>query len=57
MKKQSYTVAVVGATGLVGQEMITTLEQRLFPIEKLVPLASAKSAGKEISFHGKKVKV
>lgn len=57
MKKQSYTVAVVGATGLVGQEMIKTLEQRSFPVEKLLPLASAKSAGKEISFHNNPVKV
>lgn len=44
MTKQ-YTVAVVGATGLVGQTMIEILEQRRFPLARLVPLASSRSAG------------
>ena len=44
-----YTVAVLGATGAVGQEMISALEERNFPVGKLVPLASARSVGKPIS--------
>ncbi|MGB3995505.1 MAG: aspartate-semialdehyde dehydrogenase, partial [Acetomicrobium sp.] len=39
-------VAVLGATGLVGQEIIKVLEERNFPISDFVPLASSKSAGK-----------
>lgn len=51
------TVAVVGATGLVGEEMIRVLEERKFPVAKLVPLASERSAGKSVSFNGKTVDV
>ncbi len=51
MKK--YRVAVVGATGLVGTEMINILEELKFPVEELLPLASAKSAGKRVDFNGK----
>ena len=40
-----YTVAVLGATGAVGQEMINILQERNFPVGKLIPLASARSAG------------
>ena len=47
-----YTVAVLGATGAVGQEMINLLEERNFPVGKLVPLASARSVGKIIKFMG-----
>ncbi len=54
---ESYTVAVVGATGVVGKEMIQILEERNFPIKELRPLASSRSAGTELSFHGKPVKV
>ena len=43
---KTYTVAVLGATGAVGQEMIKVLQERNFPVGKLVPLASARSAGK-----------
>jgi aspartate-semialdehyde dehydrogenase len=50
---KSYNVAVVGATGAVGNEMIKVLEQRQFPVEKLTLLASERSSGKEISFCGK----
>ncbi|NWK55666.1 aspartate-semialdehyde dehydrogenase [Verrucomicrobiaceae bacterium N1E253] len=50
-------VAVVGATGAVGQEMLDCLEARDFPISELTLLASARSAGKEISFRGKLIKV
>ena len=43
MKK--YNVAILGATGAVGQEMLKVLEEYEIPVEKLLPLASAKSAG------------
>lgn len=52
---EAYTVAVLGATGAVGQEMIKILQERNFPIGKLVPLASARSAGKTVSFQGENV--
>lgn len=45
-------VAVLGATGLVGREMLLTLEQRNFPVTDLVPLASSRSAGKKVTFAG-----
>ncbi len=47
-----YTVAVLGATGLVGQKILEILEERNFPVKMLKPLASGKSAGKTISFQG-----
>ena len=50
-----YTVAVLGATGAVGQEMMNILEERNFPVGKLVPLASARSAGKTLKFKGEDV--
>ena len=50
-------VAVVGATGLVGTKMLEVLAERNFPVTELIPVASEKSAGKEISFKGKKYKV
>lgn len=50
-------VAVVGATGLVGTKMLQVLAERNFPITELVPVASARSAGKEVSFKGKNYKV
>src|SRR6476646_8040431 len=46
-------VAVVGATGAVGQELLSILEERKFPVQELVPFTSARSEGKEISFNGK----
>ena len=52
-----YDVAVVGATGAVGEAMISILEQRNFPVGELYPLASSRSAGKSISFRGSQVKV
>ena len=55
MKK--YRVAVVGATGAVGEEMIKMLESRSFPVEFLRPLASERSEGKTVKFLGKDVKV
>jgi len=50
-------VAVVGATGLVGSKMLQVLEERNFPITELIPVASEKSVGKEVTFKGKKYKV
>ena len=52
-----YTVAVLGATGAVGQEMIKILEERDFPVGKLVPLASYRSAGKTLKFKGEDVTI
>lgn len=54
---RQYTVAVVGATGAVGVEMIKVLERRNFPVGKLVLLASARSAGKTLPFKGELVTV
>jgi aspartate-semialdehyde dehydrogenase len=45
-------VAVVGATGLVGTEMLKVLEQRKFPVTELIPVATARSVGKKIAFAG-----
>jgi len=53
MKK--FDVAVVGATGAVGETMLSILEERDFPINNLYPLASERSAGKRIQFKGKSV--
>jgi len=50
-------VAVVGATGLVGSEMLTVLAARNFPVTELIPVASERSKGKEIQFKGKPYKV
>jgi aspartate-semialdehyde dehydrogenase len=59
MKKDSYNVAVVGATGMVGEVMLKVLAERNFPVAEIQPLASANSAGKTIEFggHYKKVAV
>ncbi len=56
-KKEAYTVAVVGATGAVGGQMIEVLEERKFPVATLVPLASARSAGGTVSFRGQEVTI
>jgi aspartate-semialdehyde dehydrogenase len=50
-------VAVVGATGLVGTKMLQVLAERNFPVTELVPVASARSVGKEVEFKGNKYKV
>lgn len=50
-------VAVLGATGAVGQEMLRVLEQRDFPVRRLVALASPNSAGKSVTFRGEPVRV
>ena len=54
---KQYTVAVLGATGAVGQEMIRILQERNFPVGKLLPLASARSAGKTLKFRGEDVTI
>jgi len=56
-KKDKYVVAVVGATGAVGNEMVQTLEARNFPVEKLRLFASERSEGKTLQFHGKTIRV
>ncbi len=50
-------VAVVGATGLVGTKMLQVLAERNFPVTELIPVASARSVGKEVMFKGKAYKV
>ena len=54
---KTYDVAVVGATGAVGETMMRVLEERDFPVGTLYPLASERSAGKTIQFKGKNVRV
>ena len=54
---KQYKVAVLGATGAVGREMIKILEERNFPISELIPLASARSAGSTLPFRGENVTV
>ncbi len=55
MKK--YDVAVVGATGAVGETILKVLEERQFPVGKLYPLASSRSAGKKVEFNGEWIEV
>ena len=55
--EKELNVAVVGATGAVGETMIKILEERNFPVTKLFPLASEKSVGKVVMFRGKAVRV
>ncbi|ODS32385.1 MAG: aspartate-semialdehyde dehydrogenase [Candidatus Scalindua rubra] len=50
-------VAVVGVTGAVGTEMLRVLERRNFPVDEIRPLASSRSAGKNITFHGKEIQI
>jgi aspartate-semialdehyde dehydrogenase len=57
MSKSTYSVAVVGATGAVGNEMINVLEQRAFPVSRIKLLASSRSAGESLEFRGEHVTV
>jgi aspartate-semialdehyde dehydrogenase len=57
MKRDGYNVAIVGATGAVGQEMISILRERNFPVRELRLLASERSEGKEIEYNGSSVKI
>ena len=54
---KTYTVAILGATGAVGQEMIRVLQERNFPVGKLIPLASKRSAGKTLKFRDEDVTI
>jgi len=54
---KEFDVAVVGATGAVGETMLNVLQQRNFPIRNIYPLASERSAGKTLQFNGKNVTV
>jgi len=53
----TYKVAVVGATGAVGQQMVACLEERKFPVGDLLPLASERSVGKTVTFKGQEIPV
>lgn len=54
---KNFVVAVCGATGAVGQEMLSVLEQRDFPYSKVIPLASARSVGKKVECKGEELSV
>jgi len=54
---KKYNVAVVGATGAVGETIIEILAERDFPVDTLYPLASSRSAGKRVEFKGKHIRV
>lgn len=54
---QEFNVVVLGASGAVGQTMIEILEERNFPIANLYPLASSRSAGETVNFHGKQITI
>ena len=54
---KKYNVAVVGATGAVGETMLSILEERNFPVGEIFPLASSRSAGSKVEFNGKQVTV
>ena len=54
---KTYTVAILGATGAVGREMLQILEERNFPVERLILLSSARSAGTTLKFRGADIPV
>ncbi|HEY0198628.1 MAG TPA: aspartate-semialdehyde dehydrogenase, partial [Rhodanobacter sp.] len=56
-KKSSYKIAMVGATGAVGETLLAILAERDFPVSELVPLASERSAGGKVSFNGEEITV
>jgi aspartate-semialdehyde dehydrogenase len=57
MKKEKYNVAMVGATGAVGEALLAILKERKFPIDQFTPLASERSAGEQIEFGNRSVTV
>ncbi|MFC1637463.1 aspartate-semialdehyde dehydrogenase [Candidatus Margulisiibacteriota bacterium] len=54
---KKYNVCVLGATGMVGKEMMKVLEERAFPVDKFLPLASHRTAGQKVTFQGKEYTV
>src|SRR4029079_15507994 len=56
-ERESVTVAVVGATGAVGEVMLSILNERKFPAKEIIPLASARSAGGKVDFGNQKITV
>ena len=54
---KTYRIAILGATGAVGQEMLRVLEERNFPVETLLPLASSRSAGATVTFRDQQIPV
>ena len=54
---KEFNIAVLGASGAVGKEMIKVLQEYDIPVKRLLPLASAKSAGKVIPFNGKEIEI
>ena len=57
MNEKKYNVAIVGANGAVGGEILTLLSEIDFPLNKLIPLASARSLGKTVEFNGKELDI
>ena len=55
--RRPLNVAVVGATGAVGAEMLRVLEERRFPVRRLLPLASVRSEGRRVAFGGRRYRV
>ncbi|MGH8165374.1 MAG: aspartate-semialdehyde dehydrogenase, partial [Rhodanobacteraceae bacterium] len=56
-KKSSYNVAIAGATGAVGEALLSILAERKFPVGELVPLASERSAGGKVELRNKQITV
>ena len=56
-QNRSFTLAIVGATGAVGETMLSILAERDFPVGKLVLLASARSAGTQVDFKGQNTRL
>ena len=57
MSKKTYNIAVVGANGAVGEEILTVLAEIDFPINKLIPLASSRSVGKNVEYNGEELPI
>ncbi|MEQ9617983.1 MAG: aspartate-semialdehyde dehydrogenase [Deltaproteobacteria bacterium] len=57
MRSDGYNIAIAGATGAVGQEMMQILRERNFPVKELRLLASERSAGKEVEYNGSKLEI
>src|SRR5574337_420379 len=57
MTERTFTIAIAGATGAVGETMLRLLEERNFPVRRLTLLASERSAGTSLTFRGEEIKV